>query len=287
MCLDVNGNVALAQSALRAADQFLLSRYFDYRQVAFHKTTAAFEWLLEHLVRAALEVDKSLDLTPSGVAEMVRQNRWKTLTDSFMREWLSDKLGSIQTFPQGVDSLESRMSANTLRLMTRALLERKPPVLLGEIEIFERPSRREGYRNSFMSTVERLNNAKEGWSKKFDIPLDRWNVWSRDIKLTKVGSSVPWSVLVDEDGPSTKRRRKAYEQVVLLAEKHRGPSRPIMEVPQSLTSFMADYNMQIIRVYALLDANDGRRDEISRHIVETYPHEGWASTVYSGPPGTN
>ncbi|MDP9104882.1 MAG: HD domain-containing protein [Candidatus Eremiobacteraeota bacterium] len=283
VCLDDEGRVALTRHGLRAADQFLLSRYFDYRQVAYHKTTAGLEWILEDLIKAVLSVDNEYQLSRAGITDLIQQGRWKSITDSFVREWISRRLASIEKYPSGTDSPESRAAARTLRRKAEAFLDRRPPKMIGEIELFEgRPSHKEvGDRNPFQSTVDSLEAALPELSKKFDVPLDRWHVWSSDIVLTKVGSHVPTSALYRRD-ENKAQKGSGYTDTIRLADRHRGKSRPIFEVPQSLTSFMANYNMRIIRVYVLLDDNDGRGDEIQAYIMRAHPHEGWSDAVFGG-----
>ena len=51
---DSAGNICLSSKAMRAADHFLLSRYFDYQQVAYHKTVVGLELLLKDVLKALL-----------------------------------------------------------------------------------------------------------------------------------------------------------------------------------------------------------------------------------------
>lgn len=55
MQVDKNDKLCLPKKAVKAADHFLLCRYFDRQQVAYHKTVVGLELVLKDIIRALLD----------------------------------------------------------------------------------------------------------------------------------------------------------------------------------------------------------------------------------------
>jgi hypothetical protein len=70
MRVDEGGRVCINSKAVRTADHFLLCRYFDYQQVAFHKTVAAIELVLKDVISELLE-SRMLDGSAEQVGRMI------------------------------------------------------------------------------------------------------------------------------------------------------------------------------------------------------------------------
>ena len=71
MAVDSDGFLCLTKKALRAVDNLLVSRYYDYTQVAFHKTVVALEEVLCNVIRELLS-RRLLDCSGQAIARSVR-----------------------------------------------------------------------------------------------------------------------------------------------------------------------------------------------------------------------
>jgi hypothetical protein len=257
--LDENKHVALSHKAIRAADQFLISRFFDYRQVAFHKTVAGMEWLLRDVFQALLALDENLDLTPTGVDKRIREGKWKRLNDSFINEAIA------QTLAAGAFKPEDAAKA-------QALLDRRPPKLVAGIERFQLRLLK-GEPNLHRLTVSAIENAVHRWSEDFKIPRAFWKVWDNKIQLTKVGSRSTMAMTYEGEAKPDK-----HGESIRIARQPGGESRAIQDVPQSLTSLLAAYDYRMIRVFVLFekgqDAEAGRKRVFER-IKEDLQDAGW------------
>ena len=276
-CFDADGRLAFTRPALRAVDQFLISRYFDYRQVAFHKTTAGMEWILEDLIAALLAVDANLDYTANGVAKRVENKSWQNFTDAQLLTMIADKLCLVTSIPGPGDQQLAQARAAVVRLKTKAFLERKPPKMVGEIELFDpRPDSNIGNarQHDSMARIEHaLQSYRSKWSKQFEIPDERWKIWTKDMTITKVGSHVPVSDHYDNEAS---RNPKHFTDATRITDSRGGKSELIIAMPQSLTSVMARYNMRLARVYVVLDDGElQKKQAIQSQIREDLPYEGW------------
>ena len=121
MRLDNENRICLDPSALRAAEHFLLGRYFDYQQVNFHKTVAALEWILGDVVKEMLRLAK-FDCSRLGIENMIVNGKWHDFDDSYVMRLAKD--------------LEGESIAEHVREKVRALTQRIPPKLIGSFEFF-------------------------------------------------------------------------------------------------------------------------------------------------------
>jgi len=115
MALDKMGLLCLLRRGTRAADHFLVSRYFDYTQVAFHHTVVALELALERVIELLF---KEGDLDCSGAA---------------MRARIADKIWSI--FDDQYLALAMRTKLKTTKdpihkAFLMSVLDRRPPKLV-------------------------------------------------------------------------------------------------------------------------------------------------------------
>ena len=240
--IDDERRICLSRKALRTADHFLLSRYFDYSQVAFHKTVAALELVLADVINLMLE-QKLTDLSETAVKVMVRNGDWGRLDDANLE--------------QIIDEMAKDGKNPVSAMKARSIVLRKPPKL-----VFE---------SSFMGTAEKkaehrlriqLIKAKiPAWSEQFDIPKELWWVWDRaGVTLTKIGSRMP---ITSISGGSAKDKDR-YEQAIRIL-KDDGTSEDIMSVPQSLMSVLSDQALYMARVYVLCE-DTAKREAISKAV---------------------
>ena len=237
VCEDNLGNACLTPKALRAADHFLISRILDYRQCAYHKTVAAYEWLLQDVIRSLLGLPGTdLDLSTKGVEEMIEFGDWARFTDAQLMGRMQAEFDSRRRF--GNEEVAQKAAA---------LLSRNTPAMVGEIEYFAGFTQ-PGQPDAHLGAVSNVENSLGQWAEQFSIPPALWKVWQKTINLTKIGSHAPWS---SRFKPPTREDLDEYKQMVRLAKPGKA-SRLITDMPQSLTFFLADYNLAMIRVYVVL-----------------------------------
>jgi HD superfamily phosphohydrolase len=266
ICEDNKGDVCFTFKALRSIDHFLLSRIFDYRQISYHHAVAAYEWLFEDVLRSILpllhsENVEKYDFSEDGIKKMLSNGRWIKFTDARVIEKIQMELDSSRCFNDPIAAKKAR-----------ALLQRKTPKMLGEIERFE--IEKDRHNGDIESIKQTLEEKKLEWARKFDINHDLWFIWSRDIKLAKVGSHHYSSKCF---GVPDKNDIDDFDQTVRLVDKPNGISTRIIDVQRSLTYALSPYNLVIIRVYALLPQNSGDlREQITEQLRKDLPHLGWS-----------
>lgn len=240
MRLDKNGLICLTDKALRAADHLLLCRYFDYRQVSYHKTVKAFEFLLESLIRRLAQVGR-LQCDAKAVRELVASRGWYTFDDGNVME-------SIRAFRESADA------DDVDKAMADALARRHAPKLIVEHEEFK-PRGNKELTLQHKQVVTKIDE----WAAEFKVDPRRWFVWKNKITPTKFASHVAAAdveAAVDAD-----------ELAQSVRVQQRGKAIPLQSVKYSLMHPLADHELTLLRVYVLLDENElEKRDAIAARI---------------------
>ena len=245
--LDRDGNVCLAPKALRAADHFLLGRYFDYQQVAFHKTVAALELLLKDVLRTLL-ADGYVECSAGWVKQAIATGEWCTFDDAFV--W------------QKMRELADSTTDEVIRIKTKAILERRPPKLVWQSEFLGASSG--SPRNQFKTLNKLLTRSVSDLAAHFGIDRALWDVWTQDgLALTKIGGQLS----VSRAMASTEDDLHRFEQVLRIFEPTTQGSRPVVEMEQSLMHVLSNYAYYAIRLYVTLPPEyESRREEIETYI---------------------
>lgn len=249
MRVDNNNRVCLTHKAVRAADHLLLSRYFDYQQVAFHKTVASLERVLQDVLILLLRSGR-LSMAAVDVEALITGEKWAAFDDAavvaHMREALADG---------ATDEIEKRK--------IRALLERKPPKLLYSREYIG--GRGEPDKGNFRLLRKLVAEKQSGWAAKWGIDHRLWYVWPLPgMFLTKIGSSVPLTSVVG----AAEEDEEAFEQAILI-QLPNGDTKPIQLLPHSLMHALSNSAFYALRIYAFLpdDPQDTLRKTISAEIA--------------------
>ena len=249
MRLDSSERICLTPKALYAAEHFLLGRYFDYQSTSFHKTVAAFEWVLEDVVKELLKVG-ILDCSRSSILQMISGGDWHQFDDPYIFQM-------IRQYDVTFDAKE------TVKLKIASLLRRTPPKLIGSIEYLASREMVGNHRRD----VSSLRKLADQLSVKFDIPRDLWYVWdSKGMSFTKVPSLVPISTLpiYDDD----------LEQSIRI--QNGATSNPIINVARSLMSILAQQSLYTARLYVLFpDGQENQRHKITQVVRQEFDHEHW------------
>lgn len=247
--LDGDGNICLSSKALRAADHFLLSRYFDYQQVAYHKTVVALEQVLKDTLEALL-TERLIQCSASWVRTAIETGEWTSFDD----------LSAIHEMRE----LAKQTTNEIVRHKANAILNRRPPMLVWSWEFFGQ--RFDNVRDHFRDKQRVLAYCLEEVADNFDINKDLWFLWSKGgMALTKIESHVPASRATH----SEEEDQDKIAQTLRIIDPRSGQTTPIVEVKQSLMSVLSDYALYALRLYVLLPPGmEGRRSEITTYIKQ-------------------
>jgi uncharacterized protein len=184
LSVDETGRVCISAKAVRTADHFLLCRYFDYQQVSFHKTVAAFEMVLKDVISVLLRSGR-IKGSAEEVKGMISGGGWHRFDDAQIMQQI------IELADDGSTDYEDLLKA-------RAILERNPPKLIYKREYLK--ARDEVERRDLISRKHDLEQQIPRWAEEFGIDKSLWYLWHKPgIALTKIGSFVPISSLVEKN----------------------------------------------------------------------------------------
>jgi uncharacterized protein len=246
MRLDSESNICITTKALRAADHLLLCRYFDYLQVSYHKTVAAFELVLKDVITGLLR-EELLCCSGDDVTQMIKNGVWHEFDDISLVE-------KIRRYAREVAKEDDRVRA-------QSILDRNPARLVYSEEFLDQ--REGGKRRKPHQLMKSLISQKKGaWASEFGIDSDRWYVWSTVMELTKIGSHEPI-------GGGDEVKKKAEQAARVRVGEDSLESVPITTVPQSLMNIMSNYANYMLRVYVLLTPEEShKRSSIEKRIRE-------------------
>ena len=251
--LDDDKRICLTLKALRTAEHFLLGRYFDYQQVSYHKTVAAFEMVLKDIVTELLDMEL-LDCSFHGIEEMVESGQWHQFDEIYV-------INVIRKLEDEVDA------DSVLGTKIASLLRRRSPKLIGGIEFMGERNRS----GDFNRSVRDLNETADELSGEFNIDRKLWYVWQNDGKsITNIGSHLPISMNfeLDED------EKDEIEQSVLILDGT--TSTPIVSVQTSLMSWLAQQALYVARLYVVFpEGRENDRNDITARARSSMQHESW------------
>lgn len=249
MRVDGASHVCIHPKALRTADHFLLGRYFDYQQVAFHKTVAALEWVLKDVIGALLR-EQLLECSAKDVRGRIGSDGWEAFDDTHL-------LGLIRALAASTKDAEARLKA-------QSILHRRPPKLVGQVEYLD--TRKKETAKGVKAQAKVINQSIAGWAAEFDIPSKLWHVWEGGLTFTKVGSNVPISALAADSAYGAPDSDKT-EQAIRVWDPRTNKSEPIMADHRSLMSVLSDRALYALRLYVLLPpGREGDRGKIAEKV---------------------
>jgi HD superfamily phosphohydrolase len=235
--LDSDGLFCVMPNAMRTIEHFLLGRYFDYQQVAFHPRVAGLELVLEECIKR-LHAEKLLDLSASAISAMVGTPQWRTFDDAFL----------LNTISSG----RNRSRSNVTKALADAVIAGRAPRLVFSTEEFNPNS---NVQKTHYSEKRRLEGIISELVTEFGISSDYWWVWDKPSQsITKIGSLVSTA----EAGSLATRDRFDQLARILPLRGGDGRSKPIVEFEGSLIRVLSNYALFSLRLYVLLPdrAND-------------------------------
>lgn len=236
--LDDQQRICFTEKAMRAAEHLLLSRYFDYQQVSFHKTVAGLEKVLNAAVGVLLR-DGLLDCSQPALSAMIDDGRWHSFDDSHV-------IGLMRAHRPGIDGQDAAVFD--------AVLQRRPPKMVGDWEVLGGPDVKRTHKAVKVLLQERVPK----WEEEFGVPFWLWD--KGGTKLTKVGSHVP----VSEGYEGDHNEHDEFDQSVRILQRDKS-SCLLQEDERSLIHVLSNYGLYNIRVYALI----GSGDDALRRSIET------------------
>lgn len=252
--VDNEGNFCFRQQALKAADHLLVSRFFDYQQVPFHKTVVAIELLLEDVLTQMFKAG-AIQCSSADMLKRILDGSWASYDDQYM-------VVGFRSFIQDGDN--QKRYPDLIRKI-RAILERKPPKLVWGLEKLVQRDSRDAVAAQ-KSIIERIENKKAEWSEKTGVSIDCWKIWKNSFSLTKIGSNFSLSSI--RSGNDELERNRAIRLLEERSSKGNTASKTIMEFEQALMAPLSNQLYNAVRLYVLLDRDDPSYSETRMKIHE-------------------
>lgn len=237
-----DGRICLSESAIGAADHFLMSRFFQYKQIINQRVVKGFEWLLEDLIKE-LVILKIIDLSKATVTKMILNEKntndfsWSDFDDHLLMQLIKD--------------LYKNTADQDIKLKAKSVLFRKEPSLVIR---FEKIARSDG--DHFEDKEIILQLLLPTFADEFNIPISRWKVdFARVLKITSIPPAIPYYHKVKPGEEESEVYQNAL--YIKLDQFEDDPKTepniiPISETDQSLTKQMANYYHFSLRLYVLL-----------------------------------
>ncbi|WP_322073097.1 HD domain-containing protein [Burkholderia cepacia] len=235
--LSSDGFYCFSSKALRAADHLLVSRYYDYMQVPFHKTVVALEWSLTTCIRELI-LRGYIGCSSGHVIQLIESGEWAYFDDNRFFAMFHQLRESLDT-----GKAEDQLIAAHLE----ALLMRKPAKLVYSYEIVE-----EMDASQHPSRVASANSAVKDVARKLGIAEDFLHVWNTPLPLTKAGSKF--------------HEPEAGGAVHVLWD---GKKKPLMAFPQALMNTLSKYQFSGVRIF-LIDHED-RLGDVKESFAQILP----------------
>jgi HD superfamily phosphohydrolase len=237
LTLDSEGRPCLNRKAVKAADHFLISRYFDYTQVPFHKAVTGLEIALEEVLRGLIS-RKKLNCSSGAMLKRVQSGEWCNFDDQHM----------INLFRTELDLPDAKEDALYFASLV-SVLRRKPPKLVLNLDRVEDRDWSKTHKLHKKDVESRIAN----WSAKTGIDRRLWHVWSVPLALTKMGSVIRYDVATSPEEPEKDEGLRSQ----LIWIKGLNPSEPELATPitsarDTLVRTLCNKQFYGLRVYVNL-----------------------------------
>lgn len=232
--------LCITEKAVRTVSHMLLCRYFDYRQVSYHKTVKAFEYILEDVIGILLERGL-LKADRATVEGRIADGSWWRFDDGFVME-------AIRTLEEDDDPV--------VRLKAESLSHRRPPKLVAEFEVLE---------DRLGQGWQAFDNAETMMSAKLKGLAEAFGLDPRLVKLWK-----PAKMVVLTKYPPGALDEEHLAKSVYVLHGDGVTTDPLPRVHYSLMGKLSDYALNLLRVYVLPppDAPPDLREKMAHWIRE-------------------
>jgi HD superfamily phosphohydrolase len=255
-CIDSHGMLCLSKKAMRAADHLLVSRYFDYTQIVFHKTVVGMEEVLKDVISQLL-ARGLVDCSGATLENMIRDGTFADFDDHFL-------VGRIR---QAATELAT---GDPLALKIASVLSRKPPKLVVASERIDSREGRRDHKNRF----DQLRQQIPRLAARFEIDETLWHPWEVQLDMTKIGSHIPLTRA--EEGEFEEEAAQAVR--ILTTDSHAANCRslPLVEHNSALMKQLSNSRLYAIRLYVHIGGDAAaareRRDQIAARIRQDLPN---------------
>lgn len=238
---DAAGHFCFGRKAIRAADHLLVSRYFDYLQVPFHKSVVALEWSLKVVIRELLNRSK-IKCNAEEMVRKVRDGAWRMFDDNFI-------LHKARSMAEDIADHSTRPDRdNGVWLHVLSILHRNPAKLIASYEAVSPAD------VSPSVDVGSIKSLIREFGKRHGICDLAFYVWKpKDFALIKAstrGAGAASILLPDDLSPD---EPEYYEPVRIDVPGQ--DAQPIARFEQALMSQIHDFRYRAVRVFALTNGN--------------------------------
>jgi hypothetical protein len=244
--LDSNKQLCFTPKAVKTIDHFLLSRYFAYQQVSFHKTVAAFELILQDVIVELLR-SEMLKCTSEDISELIRDGVWCDFTDTYLFEILkkNHNISDSSVFNEKVKSL----------------LMRNPPKLVWRFDFLGHEVNKD--KDRYNDKKKRIEGHIMDFVDRFKIDRDLWIIDDKGgFRLTEAEPIIRSSSSHD----TIKRTQDEVDQAVHILGRDK-ISKPVFDLEDSLSSILSNYALYSYRLFVLLpDGSKDKGDQITEEI---------------------
>lgn len=241
--IDQNNILCFQSKAANAIDHFLVSRFFDYMQIVYHKTVQALEWSLECAIQELLK-RSILKISSADVLSLVKEGRWAEFDDSAL----------ISEFRNLLRSLESSDSSEVIRDHLHAVLYRQPAKLVFKWEAL---LAKDDTNAKLRAKI--VKQAVDEIAKEHSIDSNRFNVIARK----------PFPFSSDLTGAPEELTYGEQARSVSILEKGKRRSQLLSQRTDSITGTMISHRSFSVRVFYLPQSGEDKsvRDAIRRKLA--------------------
>lgn len=263
---DEVGQFCFGKKAIRAADHLLVSRYFDYLQVPYHKSVVALEWSLRVIIRELL-VRSKMRCSAADMRQLVESKGWRNFDDNTIlaraRE-LRDCLKEHRGRPNRDNGVLAHLDA---------ILHRTPAKVVAAYEAVG-PANAPTVVDT--KAIEAIVADFRGRHGLCELALHVWK--PKDFALIKaatrsIGEAVQLLVGITKEEPE-------YYEYVQIAE-NSALAKPIFEFPQALMNQIHNFRYKACRVYALFNGNSNFEALVKRELCPALQEGGLAVSEFA------
>jgi uncharacterized protein len=251
------GVIGFEEKALPAVEHFLLGRFYMHCTVYYHKTIYGFEEMCRQLLRRLRDRDgENYGIPNDGqkIKELVTSKELNTFTDAFVDDIIQ----------KAVDDKDSADSA-IVRILAKAIQNRRPPVLLKEVPICEEREKRDHAGKAFN---DKCNYELKQLSKKFGIPLEQFLLCqtprSYVVKYPEQYSASQAGDMSAEELDQKKEEEEEADIKIFPADSDKPKS--LYNIEHSLVAKYAKYYYQAFRLYVVYEGKD--KDKVVNRLKQ-------------------
>lgn len=234
--VDDQGRFCFGQKALRAADHLLVSRYFDYLQVPYHKSVVALEWSLQVVIRSLLSRGV-FNCTRNQMIAMIKNSEWHHFDDGKL-------LASARQLKTNLENHVHRtQNEDGIRAHINAILHRRPAKLIASKEAVCPAS------ESLPVNLSKVSSIVDSFVKKHRLCPLAFKIWQpKDFSLIKASSKG-----TSQSSDFSPEEPEYYEYARIKS--HNDECLPIHKYPFALMHQIHDFRYKACRVYMLSNNN--------------------------------